>query len=101
MKCQCGGLLRPDYTNHYKSLARLAGPEPNHKKKRIQKKLMKKWSRRMATVIVIQPLSRTLRCSSCKKQQGFYQAIAHNIFKVEPLPPGAAAIYTKDLDEVS
>lgn len=34
------------------------------------------------------------RCKSCKKTLNTYELIGKNIFSVQPLPPGAASVYS-------
>lgn len=38
-------------------------------------------------------------CEACGKTQGFYHAVARNMFPIEKLPDGACPIYMKDSDD--
>lgn len=106
MECRCGGVLhqaRPS-AERIESYAKLAaGNPPWHRKKRIRKK----WARRHeATTLrtarfagrVLGLGSRSFLCGKCGRVESIYQAAARNMFKVEPLPPGALPIYDRNPD---
>jgi hypothetical protein len=68
-----------------------------------RKKQFKTWietSRPIRMLHLVMGAARPMgyRCASCKRHVGFYQAIGRNCFKIEPLPPGALAIYDRDPD---
>ena len=99
LRCSCGGPLHED-AGVQRRLVKLAegsaGPKPRHRKKRILKKRMKVW--RLKVVVGLRmygPLM--LRrpgfiCGACGERLGWYQAIVRNMFRVEPLPPGAVLV---------
>lgn len=81
------------------------GP-PRSRNRRIRKKQLKRWleeNRLMLAVhgfMTAQPRGGYI-CGTCNRSSGFYQAIARNIFLIEPLPPGALPIYDRDIDVAS
>ena len=100
LRCLCGGILhQPHVYQLTEVIRRIAGPRPRHRKRRIQKKLIKRWTakvRMAALPVPLSPLSlRTLICGQCGGSQGFYSAIARNVFPVEPMPPGATLAYIR------
>ena len=99
LKCICGGFLHESNV-HDKMTAKLIGPKPKHKKKRILKKKMKQWRLKALPYLMISPLSKpSFVCGSCFKREGFYGAIGKNIIQVQPMPPGALLVYDKAPDE--
>lgn len=104
MKCICGGSLGFDHKRQEKArkeiAIRIAGPIPNHRKKRIQKKLMKRWRDKAKFAAFYSPLLGTSYvCQDCNKTSGMYQAIARNLFPIESMLPAAKVIYFKDEEE--
>jgi len=81
---------------------RLGGPEPRHKKRRIRKKLTKRWEAHRAEMIAFSRSFRTtmsligrpfFSCSSCGARQGFYGGIARALIQVAPMPLSAGLIF--------
>ena len=97
LTCSCGGLLR--------EVRRLADiplpPKPTHKKRRILKKRMKEWEQ---TVEACTRVARWMfatqrpmyRCEVCGRKGGFYSTMARNLFPLQRMPDGAAAIYMRE-----
>ena len=77
------------------------GAPPKHRKRRIQKKWEKQYREKCRPFILMHAAwNATVKpvfvCTKCGARQGYYRAIANNLFKVEPMPPGALPIYDKD-----
>jgi hypothetical protein len=90
MVCTCGGKLQA-----VKYVATdMLPPQPTHRKKRIRKKLAKRWIKetrhlRMLGVMIgaLQPPK--FKCVECARVNSYYAAMARNLVTVEPLPEGA------------
>lgn len=99
MTCTCGGTLHEDAgaTKRARELAEKAVSRPRHRKRRILKKRLKAWEAKVRLVAAVsRPMLRPgYICGSCGLRSGFYSAIGRNLFKVEPLPSRAAAIYDR------
>jgi hypothetical protein len=101
LDCRCGSKLTEirSIINPRRYALWLCGPEPRVKTRRKRKVVIKKYRRtfRMAMMaaFLVAPLRNRpfYRCESCGNRMGFYQAIATNIIKVEPMPPGAVPYY--------
>jgi len=108
---RCGGEMIAKSYDEYavQSLAIAKGiykyNPPRHKKRRIQKKLRKRYdveyNRKVAlTAMIGVPLMRgpigSYRCTKCGNAEGGYGFIARQIFKVEPMPQGALPYYSRD-----
>lgn len=97
MTCTCGGTLHEDAggPKRAEALAEQAVPRPRHRKKRILKKRLKAWRAKVRLVVAIsRPMLRPgYICGACGQRSGFYSAIGRNMFKVEPMPPGAVPVY--------
>lgn len=73
-------------------------PAPRHRRRRIQKKLVKRWQ---AMVRVLQAHASILsairppayRCLACGRMDSFYGAVGRNLIDVQPLPPGAREFF--------
>ena len=79
------------------------GPPPKHRKKRIRKKLLKRYEERRQAARLAVDFMRAMAkpsfvCIACRFTEGFYGAVARNIFQIEPLPPGAMPVYDRDVD---
>lgn len=105
LKCSCGGsLVRGHGSSFFREVIESAiGPRPYHKKKRIRKKWLKRWTREFVVVApmalnMLVQTSRALSCTRCHQVVGLYQAIARNTIVVEPMPQGALPVYDKDLE---
>jgi len=104
LTCSCGGVLHEHATAPPPKI--LPGPRRS-RNRRIRKKQFKKWARTTGRALLyihmaitaMRPMS--YRCTSCKRHVGFYQAVAQNIFRVEPMPMGALPIYDRDPDVVA
>lgn len=99
LKCQCGGNLSERHTMHIPK-----GLPPRHRKKRLRKKLQRKWEEKHAGVIFMNAAVSLIQkpsysCTQCGKVQGFYQTMARNMFTVEPLPECAIPFYLNDVME--
>lgn len=101
LTCTCGGVL------HERRIPppKLPGLGPRRSRnRRIRKKQLKRWARTHGRLImamhIIRQTSRPMgyRCASCRRHVGFYHAIATNMIKVEPMPPGALPFYDRDID---
>jgi len=85
--------------------SRLGGPPPKHRKKRILKKLTKRWEAEREIAIQEARLysfymstlpSRTLVCSSCGRAESTTMAVVRSMFPIQQLPPGAKPIYLSE-----
>lgn len=102
LTCSCGGPLHEDLSQmrHIQQLAQQAvGPRPVHRKKRIRKKLEKRWSHRVRLVMAMTTPILASRpryvCGSCGSRDTFYRAIARNMFPVQPMVGGAVPYFDK------
>ena len=101
--CSCGGPLvkyEPVRQRIQESIAAV-GKQRYASTKRLQKKHHKQWVEKhhqtlMMGLIVGAIGPPQFRCKSCRRIIGFYETVARNIFRVEPLPPGALPIFTKE-----
>lgn len=100
MTCTCGGTLHEDagVVRRARELAEKAVPRPRHRKKRILKKRLKVWEAKVRLVVAVsRPMLRPgYICGSCGQRSGFYSAVGRNLFKVEPMPPGATPIIERE-----
>jgi hypothetical protein len=100
MMCTCGGTLHEDagVARRARELAEKVVLRPRHRKKRILKKRLRAWE---AKVRLVAGVSRSMMlpgyiCGTCGQRSGFYSAIGRNLFKVEPLPLGAAPVFFRE-----
>ncbi len=97
LKCSCGGPLQ-----EVRHLADVPMPsKPTHKKRRILKKRMKRWEQeveaRALVFAAMFAMQRPMyRCVFCGRKAGFYDTMARNLFRVEPLPVNAVPFYTEE-----
>ena len=108
LKCSCGGdLAKYEPLREKIEAARIAAGKPRHAKTfRLQKKFHKAWVEKhrvclMGTMILGALGPPKLRCLKCGRPTGFYQAMAHNMFKIEPMPQGAVPVYDRDVSVAS
>jgi len=98
MTCVCGGLLHEDLATTQNQLMSvvnaIAGPLPQHKKRRIREKWRKVWAAKVRIAVIMSyPLTKpSFVCAECSQQKSFYGAIGENLFQIEKLPP-ADTIY--------
>lgn len=109
LKCSCGGNLeqsnsRPKLDEVKKLDYEFCGPFPKHKKKRILKKLIKKfYARKLKSpyfhqTLIFPLITPSFKCNSCNKTAGYYRAIATNMFKVEKLSEEDVVDYYKGVE---
>lgn len=100
MTCTCGGPLHEDagWPKRARELAEKAVPRPRHRRRRILKKRLKVWEAKVRLVTAFsRPMLRPgYICGSCGQRSGFYSAIGRNMFKVEPMPPGASSLIERE-----
>lgn len=87
MVCSCGGKLQE--TRYV--VTDMRSRCPTHRKKRIRKKLEKRWLKetkhlRIVGAIVGAMQPPRFKCVECGRTQSFYSAVGNNLIKVEPLP---------------
>lgn len=96
LKCSCGGdLVETNNQSNLDEVRKLdrefCGPTPKHKKKRILKKLYKKFyakrfkSPHLMQLMVAPLVSPNFKCSSCNETCGYYKAMGMNMLKIEKL----------------
>jgi len=95
LKCSCGALLV-----EFRRVLLPRGPQ-THRKKRITKKWRKRWEKENRHLILASSMMGLLqrpayRCAQCGKEEGFYSVMGRNLFTVEPMPPGALAVYSEE-----
>jgi hypothetical protein len=93
----CAGVLHDAVV----PLPKLYNGPPKSKNRRIRKKQLKRWFAktrllRMVNIAIGAMGPRGWVCAGCHRRVGFYEGIARNMFKVEPLPPVALPIYDRD-----
>lgn len=105
--CVCGAPLQMHASLGLEALEVVlrgaVGAPPKHRKKRIQKKWMRQYKEKCRPLILAHAAMNAAGkpifvCAKCGARQSFNMAVARNIFKVEPLPPGALPLYDKDPD---
>jgi len=87
LTCSCGGLL-----NQIRFVANFDPLPPRHRKKRIRKKLRKRWEQETRTLqgfslLVGAMAPPSFRCVECNRFHSYYAAMGRNLFTVEPMPP--------------
>jgi len=85
MTCRCGGKLQES-----RVVVNVSLPKPTHRKKRILKKLLKKWEKdskltRLMSSFVGLMRKPTYKCTVCDKHEGFYSAMGRNLFPVQSM----------------
>lgn len=89
LQCECGGFLSSYRPSSNAMLDIIVGPPPKHRKKRILKKLIKRYKERRQQVQLIRPL-RPLSyvCNDCGRRDSFYTAVGHNMIQIQPMSKG-------------
>lgn len=120
MECRCGGPLHevvPDANRLSRLTDRVVGEAPERRsfgfalgrgrrRRRVtwvDRRLaadhaMKRRVARLAVGLLQVGTRRPYVCGRCNRAEGFYSAIGRNMFKVQPMPPGAMPIYDRDPD---
>lgn len=108
-KCHCGGTMHrfDSSARMYNQIKKEAGKPRYSKKKRQAKKNHKIWAaKHKSKLLLAATLARPLRnpmgfaCGKCGAREGFYGMMAKSMFRVEPMPEGAKAIYERELPNV-
>ena len=100
LQCSCGGVLHELIPDPRPPL--LKDP-PRSKNRRIRKKQEKRWREENRWMFFLHGAMNAIKrggyiCGSCGQHAGFYDAIARNCFKVEPMPMQSALTYIYDQD---
>jgi len=102
LRCHCGGVMHKfDPTRaQFEKLQKEMGKPRYSRRKRQAKKNHRKWresqgSKMFLAAALARPLRNPMgfRCAACGAHEGFYGMMARSMFKIEPLPPGAKAVY--------
>ena len=96
LKCSCGGVLHEKLLDPRPPL--LKDP-PRSKNRRIRKKQEKRWREENRWRFFLHGAMNVIKCyicGTCGRHEGFYNAIAKNCFKVEPMPMPSALTYIYD-----
>lgn len=99
--CFCGGQFHRWDPVGYKAQQEIAkcGKPRYSRRKRQAKKNHKKWRAKHEHVLwmsaLLMPLRhpRSFKCAKCGVREGFYGMMAKNLFRIEPMPEGAKAVY--------
>ena len=102
LKCSCGGPLHKFDPVTYNIIKNMKMPRYS-RKKRLRKKFIKKWRIENIGDITLLMMNgmrpHGFKCGKCQRREGFYDSIARNIIKLEPLPEGALPVYSGNIDD--
>lgn len=103
MNCACGGELKRRERLSPLDVIRLVGKPPKHRKRRIRKKLEKRWMHEAAEKARLMLVMESMRppsfeCVRCGRVESFYSAIGRAMVPIQTLPPGGLLFFSRTED---